>query len=185
MLKEDATVDARPAGAGDPTWVGIFIGVISILFGLVCLFWPGISLAILATLFGVFVLIWGLAELIAAYSASRAGHAWWSHLLFGLIGLIAGVVVFTYPGVTAFVLLGIIAYWAVVLGVFQIILSFGTGSFLWVVTGLIALLFGFALLANSAAGAVGLVALIGLFAIIEGVVLLAGAIRPPVARPSL
>jgi uncharacterized membrane protein HdeD (DUF308 family) len=178
-------MSARPANTGEPTWVGVVVGVLSILFGLVCLFWPAISLSVLSTLFGAFVLIWGLAEFIAAYSASRAGRTWWSHVLFGLIGLIAGIVVFTYPGVTAFVLLAIIAYWAVVLGVFQILVSFGTGSFLWVVTGLIAVLFGFALLANSAAGAVALVALIGLFAIVEGVVLLAGALRPTVATPQL
>ena len=176
-------MDARPSSAGQPAWTTIVVGLVSIVFGLAALLWPGITLEVLSILFGAFVLIWGATELIAAYAASRNGRVWWTHAFLGLIGVVAGIVVFAYPGLTAFALLAIIAYWAVVLGVFQILLSFGTSNFVWVVTGLIALLFGFVLLANRDVGALAAVPLIGLFAIIEGIVLLAGAVRPTEARP--
>jgi uncharacterized membrane protein HdeD (DUF308 family) len=48
---------------------------------------------------------------------------WWFALA-GVIGIIAGVVTFASPGVTAAVLLGFMAAWAILVGLLQIVGAF-------------------------------------------------------------
>ena len=167
--------------AHESWWVLAGSGIVAILFGLTALLWPGLTLFVLVTLFAAYAIVAGIVEFIAMFRAIGAGTTWWTHLLLGIAGVAAGVIAFAWPGMTTFVLLYLIATWAIVIGVIEIVGAFTTSRFWLAVTGLISVLFGFVLLANPSAGALALVMVIGAFAIVRGIVLLVEAVRAPAA----
>lgn len=160
-------------------WVLALAGVFSILFGLAALFWPGLTIFVLVALFGVYAIAYGLVELANVFKAIGENRTWWTHLLIGLISLGAGVVVFAWPGITSLVLLFAIAFWAIAIGVAEVLAGLFQAQFGLLIAGAISVVFGFILLANPIAGALALVTVIGVFAIVRGVMLLIAAIRAP------
>ena len=100
-------------------WV-VLRGVAAVLFGLLAFALPGITLAVLVLIWGAYAIVDGVLALIAAYRV-RDRRPFWSLLIVGLLGIVAGVVTFLWPVMTALLLLMFIAAWAVVMGIFQII----------------------------------------------------------------
>ena len=101
-------------------WV-VLRGVAAVLFGLLAFALPGITLAVLVLIWGAYAIVDGVLALIAAYRVRDRGRPFWSLLIVGLLGIVAGVVTFLWPVMTALLLLMFIAAWAVVMGIFQII----------------------------------------------------------------
>jgi uncharacterized membrane protein HdeD (DUF308 family) len=103
-------------------WLGI-AGLLFIVIGVVLIRHLHLTLAIIGLIIGIVWIVQGVVALIAGLSGgSRQGRGWW--IFFGLISLIAGIVVASAPvsSVTALaVLLGI---WFMVMGVFEIIGAF-------------------------------------------------------------
>jgi uncharacterized membrane protein HdeD (DUF308 family) len=159
-------------------------GVVIILFGIAALIWPGLTLATFIFLFGAQAIINGIAELVATFRAISDRRTWWTHLVLGIVNVAAGIVVFVYPGLTALVLLWVIAFWAIALGIVEVVGSFSTGQAMLLVTGLISIAVGFILLANPGTGALAYVFLIGVFAIVRGIVLLVAAFRETTPSPT-
>jgi uncharacterized membrane protein HdeD (DUF308 family) len=137
------------------------------------IFWPGISLIILLTLFGVYAIADGIVSIISAFSAPEGRRHWLWFLLIGIVGIAAGIVAFSLPGVTTLALLTVIAVWAIVVGVLHVISAFSMPSeagprWLWGVSGAISVIFGILLLSYPAAGVLALVWLVGFYAIVFG-----------------
>jgi uncharacterized membrane protein HdeD (DUF308 family) len=157
-------------------------GVVALLFGLLTLFRPGISLAALVLLFGAYALVDGLFEVWSAV-ANRHGEPHWVALVFGgLAGIAVGVITFLMPGITAIVLLYLIAAWAIVRGVAEIVMAIQlrkvlSGEWLLALAGVVSVVFGLFLIASPGAGALAVVLWIGFWAAVLGVVLIALAFR--------
>lgn len=166
-------------------WILAVAGLFSILFGLAALFWPGLTLFVLVWLFGIYAIAYGFVELVNVFRAIGERTSWWTHLLIGLISLGAGVVVFAWPGITSLVLLFIIAFWAIGVGVSEVFAGLFQAQLGLLVAGVITSLFGFVLLANPVGGALALVFVIGIFAIVRGVLLLMAAVRAPAPTRTL
>jgi uncharacterized membrane protein HdeD (DUF308 family) len=160
-------------------WAMAIAGVVSILFGLIALFWPGLTLMVLVWLFGIYVIVFGIMMLVGMFRAMGMHRAWWPSLIVGLLSIAAGIAVLAWPGITAVTLLYIIAFWAILIGLFEIIGGLFDAHFLLMLVGVISVVFGFVLLANPASGALALVMVIGIFAIIRGIMLLVDAVRMP------
>src|SRR5918911_523865 len=102
-------------------WALALRGVAAVIFGVLVFAWPGASLAVLVALFGAYAFVDGLFALAATVRASVEGRRVWPLLVEGVAGIAAGIVTVIWPGITALVLLYVIAAWALITGVFEII----------------------------------------------------------------
>jgi len=163
-------------------WTFALRGVIAIAFGIIALVWPGLTLAMLVIMFGAYAIVDGVFSLTAAISGAAPKGRWWEFVLWGLLGIGAGVVTFFYPGLTTIILLYIIAFWAIMRGVMEItaaiqLRKFITNEWLLILAGLCSIAFGGILLARPGAGAIAVLWLIGTMSIIVGVLLIALSVR--------
>ena len=164
-------------------WLLLLRGVISILFGIAAFAWPGLTVLALALLFGAYALADGVLALIAAVSggSDRSAPAWWLALV-GVLGIAAGIIAFLWPGKTAFILVVMIGVWAVMIGIFEIIGAIRLRQEIddewWLIAaGILAVLFGLAILIAPGAGALALVWLIATYAILAGILMIAFSFR--------
>ena len=157
-------------------WAIALRGVIAILFGILAIIWPALTLLTLVLLFGAYVLVDGVLAVIAGVVSRRRSDRWWAVLLEGVVGIIIGLLTFFWPGVTALVLLYLIAAWALVTGVLEIVAAIQlrrviTNEWMMILSGVASIIFGLLLVIFPGAGATGLVWLIGIYAIAFGVLL--------------
>ena len=170
-------------------WVLALRGLMAIVFGILALLWPQITLLTLIYLFGAYVLLDGIFAVITGIRSYGENERWWAVLLEGLLGIAVGVLAFVWPDVTGLVLLYFIAAWAVITGIFEIFAAIRlrrelTGEWLMVLSGLLSIAFGVALVIFPAAGALALTWLIGAYAIFFGILLIILAFRLRGMRPS-
>lgn len=163
-------------------WTVALRGMVAILFGLMALFWPGITLTVLVAFVGAFILASGIFAVIAASRDWRADVQGWLLLLEGLIGIAAGILAFFWPGITALILLYLIAAWAIMTGIFEIIAAIQLrkeieNEWLLAVAGVASVLFGVLLAIWPGAGALALLWVIAAYTIFSGVLLLILAFR--------
>src|SRR5712671_2820483 len=163
-------------------WSLVLRGVAAIIFGVLAFVWPNITLTALVFLWGAYALVDGVFAIIAGVKSYADNNRWWMLLLEGLLSVAAGVLAFVIPGITALVLLILIAAWAIVTGAFEIgaaiqLRKYITGEWLLALAGIASVLFGFALLVNPNAGAIAVVWLIGAYAILFGILLVAFGFR--------
>jgi uncharacterized membrane protein HdeD (DUF308 family) len=162
-------------------WVALR-GVVAILFGLMALLMPAITLSALVLVWGAFALVDGVLALVAGVRIRDNGKPLWALIVVGLLGIAAGIVTFLYPGLTALVLLYIIAIWALVSGIFQVVAAIRfrkdiRNEWLLGLSGLVSILFGGMLIMQPGAGALALVWVIGAYAVFFGILLLVFSFR--------
>src|SRR5687767_13310176 len=97
-------------------WIVLLRGLAAIAFGVLAFAWPGLTLVSLVALFAIYCVIDGVVSLAAAFGRDEAGRPWAQMVLAGIVSIGAGVAAFLWPGLTAMVLLWIVAAWAVVRG---------------------------------------------------------------------
>lgn len=163
-------------------WALALRGVAAIIFGVLAFVWPGITLMTLILLFGAYAIVDGIFNLIAAFRGSTDEGRWWWLALEGLVSLGAGLVAFAMPGLTALVLLYVIAAWAVITGVLEIVAAVRlrkeiTNEWWLVAGGVLSVAFGILLMAAPGAGALALVFWIGAYAIVFGALMVGLAFR--------
>jgi uncharacterized membrane protein HdeD (DUF308 family) len=159
-------------------------GVAAIVFGALALFLPGITLVVLTLLFGVFAVVSGVLALGSALNLlAHRSTEWVANLLGGLAGVLIGGAALLYPGLTDLALVYLIAAYAIVAGVFELLGSlqlFGavSGAGWMAAAGVLSIVFGVLVAtAMPAAGALAIVWLIGFYAIVTGGSRLIGAYR--------
>jgi uncharacterized membrane protein HdeD (DUF308 family) len=164
-------------------WIVALQGVAAIAFGILALVWPAITLLALVFLFAAYALVDGVLALMSGIRRGRDGGRpdWW-RIARGVVGIAVGVVAFAMPGITAYVLLILIAARAIVSGAIELVAAYQLrdvirGEWLLALDGVVAIVFGIVLIALPGAGALAVVWLIGGFAIVSGVILLGLAMR--------
>jgi uncharacterized membrane protein HdeD (DUF308 family) len=162
-------------------WMLLLRGIAAIIFGGLALAWPGMTLLTLILFYGAFVLVDGVLAIVAAITGGTLTPRWWLAIV-GLLGIAAGLLTFLLPGVTALVLLYLIAGWAIATGVFQIVGAIRLrkeidNEWFLILCGVISVLFGVAMFMAPGAGALALIWVIGIYAIIIGVLLVGLSFR--------
>jgi len=170
--------DAPIARALATHWSSLAIrGVCALLFGIVAFMMPGLTLTTLVLIWGIYALIDGGLALVAGFKAKI-----WSLVFLGLVGVLAGIGAFIYPGMTALVLLYFIAVWSIITGVLAIVTAIRlrkeiTGEWALGLAGLLSLLFGAMLVARPGEGALTIIYLLAAYAVAFGILLLILAFR--------
>jgi uncharacterized membrane protein HdeD (DUF308 family) len=156
-------------------WTLALRGLAAVIFGILAYIWPDITFTVLVLFFGAYALWDGVFALIGAFRT--AGERRWMLVLEGLVGIAAGLVTFFWPGAATLAILTIIAAWAIVTGIFEIIAAIRLraeieGEWFMLLSGLLSVLFGIALAIWPAAGLVAVTWMIGAYAIIFGILLI-------------
>jgi uncharacterized membrane protein HdeD (DUF308 family) len=150
----------------------ILLGILAIVVGIVAIAWPGVTILALVILFAVYAFMLAGLQGARAFSSRAAGPVF-GHLLLGLIDLAAGVFALAWPAPTAFVLVIVVAAWALAGGVAEFFAGFQAGESagtrsLFILSGLVSFVFGVLLFARPGVGAVTLALLFGLYTMIYG-----------------
>jgi uncharacterized membrane protein HdeD (DUF308 family) len=157
-------------------------GVISLVFGILAALWPGITLLWLLIMFAAYALIQGVVSAVAAFQSRKTHHDWWLMLLWGVVGIGAGVTALMLPDLTAVVLVLVIGATALASGIVDIAMAIRLrktihGEGFLILNGIISIAFGAFVFFFPGAGALALVWMIAMYAIVSGLLLLALAWR--------
>lgn len=152
-------------------------GLTAILFGILVWVMPELSVKMLVYLFGAFVMADGIFGTWVAIVARKDYEDWGILLLWALVGIGVGILTLMAPGVTAMALVYFIAIWAVTTGVLEVVVAIRLrkeieGEWLLILGGLASVAFGVLLILQPAAGAIALVWVIGLYAVVFGLLLM-------------
>ncbi len=158
-------------------WSFLFRGVLATVFGIIAIFLPGITLQVMAVLLGAFLVIDGLTSFLVSVRGRGKGLHGGALLLEGLAGIIVGVLTFVWPGLTVLALVLIVAFWAMVTGVLEIIAAVALrneikGEWLLGLSGIISILFSVILFVHPGVGAVAIIWMIGVYAIVFGIAMI-------------
>ena len=166
----------------DRWWVLLLRGMCAVLFGAIAFASPGITLWALIILYALFALADGIGGVMLGIKGGADGRPWWEMILLGLLGIVAAIVAFSWPGLTAVVLLYVIGFWAIVRGVLEISGAIKLRKVIdhewWLIlSGLLSVLFGAFLFARPGAGALALVLVIGGYMVAAGILMIALSLR--------
>ena len=146
-------------------------GILAIIFGFFVISYRHASVYAIVYLASGFFIAVGLFEIIGAIQVARQR---WVHLVFGVIWIGAGIVGFVWPHITIFIVAVLIGWAFLVLGIFDIVDSVRNHymPYWWayLIRGILAVAIGFLCIRHPGAPLTALVVLIGILAILFGVV---------------
>jgi uncharacterized membrane protein HdeD (DUF308 family) len=159
-------------------WAVALRGIVAIVFGIVALVFPGVTLVSLALVFGAYAFVDGVFAIVSAFG-HRGREAVW-YVLDGVLGIAVGVATFFFPSITAQALVFLVGLWAILTGIFEVVAGFElpvSRDWLLALAGVLSIVFGVLVFANPGSGAVAVVWLIGIYALVFGVTMLVFGIR--------
>ena len=162
-------------------WAVALRGVFAILFGLIALFVPTATILSLVLFFSAYMLVDGLFAIVAAVRAPNRHERWGLLVLEGVADIATGVLAFLWPGLTAVAFVLILAVRSIANGILMVVAAFkldrAYGRGWLVLSGILSVLFGIALVVAPIVGAVVLTWWLGAYAVAFGAVLLVLAFK--------
>jgi len=153
-----------------PWWVVLLEGIIAIIAGLFLLYEPVTTTILLIQILGIFWLAGGIVSVIGALVFPE--NLWWK-LLSGILSIIAGIVILTYPIYSSLIVLTLfvvfIGAWVIVTGAVRLAWALKGGGWGTGILGILTIILGLLLLTNSLAGVLVLPWIFGFFLIIGGI----------------
>jgi uncharacterized membrane protein HdeD (DUF308 family) len=158
-------------------WTLVLRGVFAVAFGFIAWLWPGLTLLALILIWAVVACVNGVVTLVSAF-ARDGDEPRWILLLEGGVSLLAGAVALAYPRFTGLMFLYLLAAWALLSGVVEIVAAYRLrheirGEFWLGFAGVLSLGFGTMLLFWPGAGALTMIWLIASYSVLFGIVLIA------------
>lgn len=149
-------------------------GIIMVGFGTIAILFPSITIAALAIYFAIAIFIGGLILGISSIRFRNSIPNWKSKLFEGFISLVLGLVIIFYPNSAAAFLVIVIGLWASFIGIVFIISYFlnktpSIVSSLNLISGIISLALGVAIIVNPFGSTRFIIILIGVYSIAYGV----------------
>lgn len=172
-------------------------GALAMLVAALALLWSDVTLRGLAVLFAAYALIDGGARVASTLADEPdVEHPRWAYLLSGCAGLLAGLMALFLPHGSGLTLAVLIGAWAIVTGLLELTAGVmglleaawprrrQAGNWLLTIPGAISVGAGLVFLARPTVDAAMLAPVLGVYAVIAGIVLVAGAwaAAPPRSR---
>jgi uncharacterized membrane protein HdeD (DUF308 family) len=163
-------------------WVQLLRGVLAVLFGVVTLVWPAVTWAVAVPLFAAFTVMDGAFAILGGISAAKWRLRWWPLLLLGGVNLGVGLLAFLWPRWTLFAFLYLVAAWATLTGLLELVAAWelrklAGGVWLLEIRGTASLIFGILLAVFPGAEALPVLWWICGFVIVFGILLVLGSLQ--------
>ncbi len=165
-------------------WAVGLRGLAAIALGIVAFGWPAGTFEVLVFLFGALLLLNGALTLAAVLQrpTERGPVRFYLSLVEGLLGVAAGVAVLVLPELSRIVLLYVVAGWAIITGILELVAGIRLrsvlhGEWLLAASGLVSLAFGLLLAFQPGLGITALMWMLGGYALLLGIILTALAHR--------
>lgn len=126
IIQGAAWAITRPLDGGTRS-TNIVAGLAGIVAGIVLLAWPDRGLYTLGVFVGIFVVSSGVLHIVGAF-VNRHAPMWWLVLILGVIEVPLGIWAMRRPGLTLAVIVTLTGAWAVVTGIWQIVIGFEVRS---------------------------------------------------------
>lgn len=159
-------------------WYPVARGLLAIVLGIIVMTNPKAVGSFLVTVVGIFVLVDGVVGVVDGIrrrGAPEGGASW--RLATGVLGVLVGAALVFWTGATVAFMSIIVGSWAVVAGILAVVAGFGVRSvpgsgWGWgVLWGTLTFAFGVALIASPHETVAAVFWLIGLYAVLSGIVL--------------
>src|SRR6266849_11038646 len=157
-------------------------GLFAVIFGIIALVAPGIALRAFIYVFAAYALVDGGIAVITAIQERELLYRWGWVLFEGILSILVGIIAFANPALTALVLLYLIAAWAIVTGIMEIVAAFAIREFVsreWVLAlaGILSVAFGTILFFAPGAGILSILWLVGIYGIVFGLLFIVRAFQ--------
>jgi len=159
-------------------WLMTLKGILAVGFGLyILLFQYSIVTTLLAKIFGIIIIISGILIITGAFLHKKTNPRWVWWLIEGIVDLLIGAVFIFKPQWAKAFILGIMAVWACIIGILQIITAFRMNTYMtnwWslLIGGIFSILFALLIFVNPFYGTFTIVTIVGVAAIIFGLMVI-------------
>jgi uncharacterized membrane protein HdeD (DUF308 family) len=103
-------------------WAGL-AGLLSVVIGVILIRHLHLTVALIGLIIGITWIVQGLTALIGGLAGGvEEGRAWW--IAFGVISVIAGIVVVSAPVTSVNALAVLLGIWFIIMGIFEIVAGF-------------------------------------------------------------
>jgi uncharacterized membrane protein HdeD (DUF308 family) len=122
IIQGAAYLITKPLDGGTRS-TNVIAGLLGIAAGIALLVWPGRGLYVLAVFIGAWIIVSGVMHIVGALANRQAPH-WWLVLILGVIETPLGIWAIRRPGITLAILITLIGAWAIVMGIWEIVIAF-------------------------------------------------------------
>ena len=122
FILQGASVAITPPLDGSDRWSNLGAGVIAAIAGVALIAWPAKGLRTVGVFVGIWVLVFGGLHVVGALS-NRQVPNWWVMLVVGVIEVPIGIWAMRRPGLTIALLVTLMGAWAVVTGIYQVLMA--------------------------------------------------------------
>lgn len=154
-------------------WVFLVGGVASVIFGVLAFSQPMTAWLVVAVFFAAAILVDGASNIVGSIG-NRDKDGWWIMLLIGVLGAGVGAYALFNPPISILAFVLIVAFEAIVLGVFLVMLGYkvrkaSNREWMLYLAGALSILFGALVLANPGLGSLTIVYVIASWSLMIGV----------------
>ena len=103
----------------------ILSGLLGIIVGIMVLAWPSISALALLYVIGIYAVMLGILAIVASLRLPLDGRDTALTIVSGLVAILFGIVIFAKPGAGALAVLALIAAFALVVGMTELVIAIG------------------------------------------------------------
>jgi len=158
-------------------WLVLLRGIVAVLFGVFALIYPSVTAVSLVLAFGIYAVVDGGINLGLALFGGGNSNDRFMLGLGGVLTVLLGILVLTWPSISMMALLVAIIAFAFVSGIVEIVAAFQYRDFWIGLSGLISLLFAIYAFRFPGDGALAVLVAIGIYAILDGVMLIVASFQ--------
>jgi uncharacterized membrane protein HdeD (DUF308 family) len=165
-------------------WLLLLRGFLAVAVGVIAFVQPASTLTALVVVLGAYFFVIGIVAFTAAWqgAAGAAGDRWWALLIEGILGIVAALLIWSWPQASTEAFVYFIAAWFILSGIVQIAAGVRLrdvidNEWLYILGGVITVAFGVWVFRSPSQGAVATAYIFGVYFVLYGIVQLALAYK--------